>query len=302
MTIDVDDSNAAPGSREEGVRLQRVLADAGIASRRKAEALIEEGRVTVDGRKVTRLGTRVDPTRSTVRVDGKVVRRAPFRYIVMNKPSGFITTTSDERGRHTVMDLLPAKSKLNPVGRLDRDTEGLLLFTNDGDVANRVMHPRYGLTKEYSILTPRKPAESVMARVRHGIVIDGKRVVPEEFRIVRELPEGVMLAMVIHEGMNRVVRRVMEEVGIPVTKLHRTRVGPLSVAGIPRGAHRELTPGEVTSLLQALRIDREAKGAAQSGRTSTRSRSSPARAHCEPAKTRQPGAPGPGPRKVDQDA
>lgn len=301
MTIDVNAPKAAFG-RSEGVRLQRVLAEAGIASRRKAEALIEEGRVTVDGLKVTRLGTRIDPAKSTVRVDGKLVRRAPFRYIVMNKPSGFITTTSDERERHTVMDLLPARAQLNPVGRLDRDTEGLLLFTNDGEVANRVMHPRYRLTKEYSILTPGKPAESVMARVRRGILVDGKRVVPEEFRIVREHVDGVVLSMVIHEGMNRVVRRVMDEVGIPVTKLHRTRIGPLSVAGIPRGAHRELTPGEVTSLLQALHIDRESQTVAPSGRTSSRGRASSASAQREQARPRRSGKTRTGPRKVDQSA
>ena len=239
-----------------GERLQRVLAASGIASRRKSEELIRSGRVSVDGKIVTELGTRVDPERAAIRVDGQPIRRQLFRYVVMNKPSGFITTTSDERGRHTVMDLLPADLRLNPVGRLDRDTEGLLLFTNDGDVANRVMHPRYGLTKEYLIITPDKPTEAVMSRVRAGIEIDGKRVVPHEFRIVRETPEGVLLSMVIHEGMNRIVRRMMDIAGIPVAKLTRVRIGPLSVAGIPRGAHRELTPGELTSLFQSLRIER----------------------------------------------
>jgi 23S rRNA pseudouridine2605 synthase len=181
----------------------------------------------------------------------------------MNKPSGFITTTSDERDRRTVMELLPKEPRLFPVGRLDRDTEGLLLFTNDGDVANRVMHPRYGLTKEYLVLTPQKPAERIMRRIRDGVEIDGKRVVPHEFRIVRETADGVLLSVVVHEGMNRIVRRMMESAGIEVTKLSRVRVGPLSVAGIPRGGYRELTPGELTSLLQSLRIDRGAADPAQ---------------------------------------
>jgi 23S rRNA pseudouridine2605 synthase len=240
-----------------GERLQRVLAARGIASRRKAEELIRSGRVTVDGEVVTVLGTRVDPERVSIRVDGKPVRRQPLRYILMNKPSGFITTTSDERGRHTVMDLLPPGSRVNPVGRLDRDTEGLLLFTNDGDVANRVMHPRYGLTKEYLIQTADRPSEAAMRRVRDGIEIDGKRVVPHEFRIVRETAAGALLSMVIHEGMHRVVRRMLEAADIPVSKLTRARIGPLSVSGIPRGAHRELTPGEVISLFQSLHIDRD---------------------------------------------
>ena len=239
-----------------GERLQRVLASSGIASRRKAEDLIRSGRVSIDGKVVTELGTKVDPLRAKIRVDGKPIQRQSYRYVVMNKPSGFITTTSDERDRRTVMELLPSEPRLFPVGRLDRDTEGLLLFTNDGDVANRVMHPRYGLTKEYQILTPTKPPEQILSRVRAGIEIDGKRVVPHEFRIVRETDEGVLLSVVIHEGMNRIVRRMMDSVGIRVTKLHRVRVGPLSVSGIPRGAHRDLTPGELASLLQSVRLER----------------------------------------------
>ena len=255
----------------DGVRLQRVLASSGIASRRKAEDLIRSGRVSVDGKVVTELGTKVHPLRTKIRVDGKPIQRQPFRYIVMNKPSGFITTTSDERDRRTVMELLPAEPRLFPVGRLDRDTEGLLLFTNDGEVANRVMHPRYGLTKEYLILTSAKPPEQILSNVRAGIEIDGKRVVPHEFRIVRETADGVLLSIVIHEGMNRIVRRILDAVNIPVKKLHRVRVGPLSISGIPRGAHRDLTPGEVASLLQSVHLER---GAAE--RVEASPRSSPA--------------------------
>jgi 23S rRNA pseudouridine2605 synthase len=169
------------------------------------------------------------------------------------------------------MDLLPGGLALNPVGRLDRETEGLLLFTNDGDVANRVMHPRYGLTKEYLVLTPDKPPESAMRRVRQGIELDGKRVVPHEFRIVRETSEGVLLSIVVHEGVNRVVRRIMEAVDIPIRRLSRVRIGPLSVAGIPRGQYRDLTPGELVSLLQSLQMERREEAAGQS-RTSQRRR------------------------------
>lgn len=253
-------SNLETTGHAEGERLQRVLAARGVASRRKAEELIVAGRVSVDGSVVTELGTRVDPDRVTIRVDGKIVRGKPFRYVVLHKPSGFITTTSDERSRRTVMELIPTDPRMVPVGRLDRDTEGLLLFTNDGDLANRVMHPRYGLTKEYQVLTPARPSEDAMRRVRAGTTIDGKVVVPHEFRIVRESPEGVYLSVVIHEGMNHVVRRMMDAGGIPVTRLRRERIGPLSIAGIPRGAHRDLTPGELTSLLQALHIERETGG------------------------------------------
>jgi 23S rRNA pseudouridine2605 synthase len=191
----------------------------------------------------------------------------------MNKPSGFITTTSDERDRRTVMELLPAEPRLVPVGRLDRDTEGLLLFTNDGEVANRVMHPRYELTKEYLVLTQHKPAERVMQRMRDGVEIDGKRVIPHEFRIVRETADGVLLSVVVHEGMNRIVRRMMESAGIEVTKLSRVRVGPLSVAGIPRGGYRELTPGELASLMESLHLDRGGREPDQPIAKSTRATS-----------------------------
>lgn len=247
-------------NKDRGERLQRVLAERGVASRRKSEELIRTGRVSVNGAVVTELGTRVDPINASIRVDGKPIRRQPYRYVVLHKPSGFITTMQDERDRHTVMDLIPKNPRLVPVGRLDRDTEGLLIFTNDGEVANRIMHPRYQLTKEYMVLTPRKPDPAAMQRVRDGIVIDGKRVIPSEFRIVRETPGGVVLSVVIHEGMNHIVRRMMAAVGIEVLNLRRDRVGPISLAGIPRGAHRELSPGEVASLLQALHIDRESGG------------------------------------------
>jgi 23S rRNA pseudouridine2605 synthase len=266
---------------DRGERLQRVLAAAGVASRRKAEELIREGRVSVDGKVVTELGTRVDPQRAVVRVDGRRIRPEPFRYIVLNKPSGFITTTSDERGRQTVMDLLPPGLRVFPVGRLDRDTEGLLLLTNDGELANRVMHPRYELTKEYLVLTPMRPPPAVMNRIAAGVDVDGKRVLPHEFRIVRETREGVLLSIVIHEGMNRVVRKMMERADIPVTELRRVRIGPLSVAGIPRGGSRDLTPGELTSLRQALRINRD------DGNSSERERHR-ARAGPHSASKRQP--------------
>ncbi len=240
---------------QAGERLQRVIAASGIASRRKAEELIRLGRVSVNGAVVTELGTRVDPERSIVRVDGKRIKRQVHRYVVLNKPTGFITTTDDERDRRTVMELIPSKPRLFPVGRLDRDTEGLLLFTNDGEVANRVMHPRYGITKEYLVLTDQKPSDATMSKARTGLEIDGKHVVPNEFRIVRETTQGVLLSVVVHEGMNRVVRRMMEAIGVPVLHLQRSRIGPLSVAGIAPGTFRDLTPGELTSLMQSLHLE-----------------------------------------------
>jgi len=282
-----DEAAKTPDDEE---RLQRILAEAGVASRRKAEEFIRSGRVSVDGKVVTQLGSKFDPQKVTIRVDGRIIRRRPFRYVIVNKPSGLITTTNDERGRRTVMELVSGHERLYPVGRLDRKTEGLLLFTNDGEVANRVMHPRYGLAKEYEILTPQKPSEKAMQQVRAGTLLEGKVVVPEEFRILRETADGILLTIVVHEGLNRVVRRLMESVEIPVERLRRVRVGPLSIAGIPRGAQRDLSEGEVQSLLQAVHLERDreqpqsqhpatrdknSRSTAQQGTTERSSRRSP---------------------------
>lgn len=235
-------------------RLQRVLASRGVSSRRGAEELIREGRVSVDGKVITEMGTKVDPRTAVIKVDGKLVRPRSLQYVILNKPRGYITTTSDERGRKTVMDLVKTKERLYPVGRLDRDTEGLLLLTNDGDVANRVMHPRYEMTKEYQVLTFSRPGADAFRQLSKGVVIDGRTVVPDEFRILKETRDGLILKIVVHEGMNRIVRRMMEAVGIPVERLRRVRVGPLTMAGLKSGEWRELTDGERATLFEALRM------------------------------------------------
>lgn len=238
-------------------RLQRVLAARGIASRRQAEALIRTGRVRVNGDVVSELGSRVDPRSDAIAVDGKPLRSQRLRYIILNKPSGYITTTRDERGRRTVMDLVPSKERIYPVGRLDRDTEGLLLLTNDGDVAHRVMHPRHALAKEYHVVTNVRPSDQTLNRVRAGVDVDGRRIVPDEFRLLRESRDGLLLKIVIHEGMYHAVRRIMETVGIPVKNLRRVRLGPLTMTGLPSGAARDLTEGERTTLFEALRLQRD---------------------------------------------
>lgn len=251
---------AYPVRREDSIdteeRLQRVLAARGAGSRRRAEAFIVAGRVMVDGKVVTALGTKVDPRSAELRLDGKLLRPQSLRYVLLNKPTGYITTTSDERGRRTVMDLVASRERIYPVGRLDRDTEGLLLLTNDGEVAHHVMHPRYGLAKEYHILTHDRPSDRTMQRVRDGVLVETRQVVPDEFRLLRETREGILLTMILHEGMFHVVRRIMETVGIAVEQLRRVRLGPLTLTGIPLGGSRDLTPGEQSTLLEALRIDR----------------------------------------------
>ncbi len=235
-----------------GERLQRVLAARGVASRRASEGLITAGRVQVNGKVVTELGTRVHPTQDEIRVDGKLVRRQKPRFIVLNKPSGFITTVSDEKQRWTVMDLVQVPERVYPIGRLDRETQGLLLLTNEGEVAHRVMHPRYELSKEYHVITDTRPTDRQLQRIREGIDIQGRKIVPDECRLLRETHEGIIIKVVLHEGLYHVVRQIMEAVAINVLKLRRVRVGPISLTGIPPGAWRDLTPGELLQLYEAV--------------------------------------------------
>jgi 23S rRNA pseudouridine2605 synthase len=258
------------GHEYQGERLQRVLAQRGVASRRAAEQLIVNGRIQVNGRAVTELGTRVNPNRDEIRVDGKVLKPQKPRYILLNKPTGFITTVSDERDRWTVMDLVDVPERVYPVGRLDRNTQGLILLTNDGDLAHRVMHPRYRIDKEYLAFTDDRPTEAQLQRLRDGVSVEGRRVVSEEVRLFRESDEGVAIRVVIHEGLYHVVRRMMEIVGIAVTRLRRTRVGPIRLQGIPSGAWRDLTPGELVQLYQAVGMPAEEAEAANSRRTIVR--------------------------------
>jgi 23S rRNA pseudouridine2605 synthase len=240
------------GSQE---RLQRILAAAGVASRRASEQYILDGRVSVNGKVVRTLGTKADPTVDDIRVDGRPLRPQAPRYVMLNKPKGYITTTSDEKGRRTVMELVPSQERLYPVGRLDRETEGLLLLTNDGVVAHRIMHPSFGLDKEYEVLTPERPSPHVLGQLRAGVRVDNRLVEPTEARVLRETDRGVVLRLTLHEGMHHVVRRMMAEVDIAVISLRRTRVGPLTIRGLPTGASRDLRPGELASLFEALGID-----------------------------------------------
>lgn len=258
-----DDNHRA---KPEGERLQRVLAQRGVASRRASEQLITEGRVQVNGKVVTELGTRVLP-HDQISVDGRAIGRQKPRYLLLNKPPGFITTSSDERGRWTVMDLIRVPERVYPVGRLDRETQGLLLLTNDGEVANRVMHPRYRLAKEYHVVTDKRPSDGQLQELRDGILVQDKLVVPDEVRLLRESTEGFTIRMVIHEGMFHVVRQMMDRVQIHVVKLRRHRVGPITIGGVPLGAWRDLTPGELEQLFDAIGLDRAAVDKANQRRT-----------------------------------
>lgn len=264
-------------------RLQHVIASYGLTSRRKAEQMIASGRVSVDGQIVQEMGLRVDPQRQTIRVDGKPVKWERRRYLMLNKPSGYITTAADERGRRTVLDLINVPERVVPVGRLDRKTSGLLLLTNDGELLYRITHPKFELEKEYEALLDGFPPPAALERLRRGITVDGVKVAAAEVRPMRNEESGTVLRIVIHEGRNRIVRRMLEQIGYPAVKLLRTRVGPLQVRGLPSGASRDLTPGELEQIRESVGLNEGAAG----GETSEERRSRPA----APGKTRDAGRP-----------
>jgi 23S rRNA pseudouridine2605 synthase len=234
-------------------RLQKYLASCGVASRRKAEQLISAGRVVVNGQVVSQLGAQVEPGVDRVEVDGRSVEPATAKlYLMVNKPTGVVTTTSDPWGRKTVLDLVPKLGRVFPVGRLDADSEGLLLLTNDGELANRLMHPRYGCEKEYHVLVRGEPTPEALRRLREGIDLVEGRTAPAVVEIDRPAPGGGRwLRVILHEGRKRQVRRMLAEVGLPVEQLRRVRIGPLELEDLPPGRARPLSRSEVAALRQA---------------------------------------------------
>jgi pseudouridine synthase len=239
-------------SDDQSVRLQKVLSQAGVASRRAAEKLIAEGRVSVNGKTILTMGVKVDPQKDDVRVDGRRVKAAArLRYILLYKPSGYVTTRSDPQRRRTVMDLITAvREYVYPVGRLDYDTEGLLLLTNDGDLAARLTHPRHGVARTYEAKVAGMPDREAIERLRNGIPLDGHRTLPADVMLLNEGrrdADGV-LRLTIREGRNRQVRRMCEAVGHPVQQLKRTKFGSLSDRRLRPGDWRELEPREIQNL------------------------------------------------------
>ena len=228
-------------------RLQRILASRGVASRRAAEELIREGRVSVNGVVVTALGTKADPKRDEIRVDNRIIRAQALRYLVLNKPTGYITTVKDERDRWTVMDLISVAERVFPVGRLDRDTTGLLIVTNDGELANRLMHPRHGVAKTYLAEVEGDPSAAALRRLAEGVELEDG---PTAAAGVRRLAPST-IELVIHEGRNRQVRRMLEAVGHPVRSLHRSAYGGIELGDLPSGGWRRLSAGELERLGRA---------------------------------------------------
>jgi 23S rRNA pseudouridine2605 synthase len=244
-------SRTPSGDLADGERLQKVLARAGFGSRRAAEGLIAEGRVTVDG-EVARLGRRVDPAHAHVEVDGvPVTIRDDVVYYLLNKPQRVITTARDPEGRPTAVDPVPPEPRVFPVGRLDYETEGLLVLTNDGELAHLVMHPRHGIEKAYLAEVAGAPSRAAVRSLREGVVLDDGPTAPARVRVVQRRGDTTALEIVVHEGRNRIVRRMCEAVGHPVRRLVRTRVGPIIDRRLAPGAWRPLRPREVRALYRA---------------------------------------------------
>ena len=235
------------------MRIQKFLSRAGVASRRQAEGLMTQGRVRVNGQVVTTLGTQIDPDTDRVELDGQLVELEPFRWILLNKPPGTVTTRTDPRGRPTVYSLLrPEDGQLRYVGRLDMGTEGLLLLTNEGDAIHQLLHPSSQIPREYRVWTREAPAPETLRRLSQGVELEDGVARAENVRLVKEDPrKGAILSLVLREGRKREVRRLLRAVGHPVRRLRRVRFGPLTLGDLPLGEWRELTTAEIRQLRKA---------------------------------------------------
>jgi 23S rRNA pseudouridine2605 synthase len=234
-------------------RLQKLISQAGITSRRAAEELILNGRVTVNGTVVTELGSKADPAQDRIAVDGKPLQFSEKHlYILLNKPTGYITALKDSQGRPLVTDLLKGvEERVYPVGRLDYNTEGLLLLTNDGEWANRLMHPRHEVEKEYHVRVRGKVLDQQLKRMAGGVELEEGVTAPAEVRLVKNSDQNDWISVAIHEGRNRQVRRMCEAVSLSVVRLRRVRYGSLEIGALKPGQFRYLSEAEVKGLLQS---------------------------------------------------
>lgn len=242
----------------EEIRLQKFLARAGVASRRAAEEMIRQGRVAVNGERAE-IGRRVDPSGDDIRLDGKpVFLQTETMYIAFHKPRGCICSARDPQGRKTVFDFLPRfPVRLFPVGRLDYDAEGLLLLTNDGSFANRLLHPRYGISKVYEVKVKGRPDSKALERLRSGVELDEGRTAPAEVEIIGELPNASWLRIVLHQGWNRQIKRMGEAVGHPVAKIKRIAYGPVRLGDLKPGGYRFVRSGEIQRFFDQAGLDEE---------------------------------------------
>ena len=243
-------SRTSDREETEGIRLQKALSQAGVASRRAAEVMIEEGRVEVNGRVVTTQGLRVDPGRDTIRVDGARIP-APRRhtYLLLNKPRGVVATMDAPEGRETLAQYVPRHQRLYHVGRLDTDTEGLIILTNDGEFAHRLAHPSYEVRKTYLVDAEGLIDDRVLHRLEKGLRLEDGPIRPDRVRLVSRGPSRTLVRITLHSGRNRIVRRMMDSVGHPVRRLARIGIGPVRLGDLASGQTRELTREELGTLL-----------------------------------------------------
>lgn len=237
------------------IRLQKAIAQAGVASRRASEKLIEQGRVQVNGHVVTEMGIKVDPERDTIAVDGQPIQAGPgAQYIVVHKPAGYLSVLRDDRGRPALIDLVPRAKGLHPVGRLDLDSEGLILLTNDGTLTQRLTHPRYEHDKEYHVLVSGQVKRVILRTLREGVELEDGKTAPAQVERLDEALWGISsrgqtwLRFVLHQGRKRQIRRMCHAVGLTVQRLIRVRIGPLELGDLASGAYRTLTRAEVRTL------------------------------------------------------
>ena len=230
-------------------RLQKYLARCGVASRRRSEELITAGKVDVDGVTVTALGTKIDPETQVVVVQGEKVKPAPFAYYAVHKPSGVVCTHHDPAGRPLAVNLVPSRGmRLFPIGRLDEDSEGLLLLTNDGELAERVAHPRFQVSKKYLVTVKGTPDKEALDKLRKGVWLAEGKTAPASIQVVRKTREQTQLMITLHEGKKRHIRRVLARVELPVRRLRRIQVGPIRLGTLKRGQWRTLRRDEIEAL------------------------------------------------------
>ena len=233
------------------VRLQKYMAECGVASRRKCEELIQMGKVKVNGH-VAEIGCKINPKKDLVTVRGKKINKEEkMYYIMLNKPRGYVTTVSDELGRKTVMDLVNIDARVYPVGRLDKDSEGLLILTNDGSFANALTHPKHNYAKVYRVTVRPKVTDEILETLRNGIEIDGRKTAPCDINVITEEEGRVVLEFILREGRNRQIRKMCEAVGLEVARLKRISIGPVKLGMLKTGQTRMLTDNEVKKLLRS---------------------------------------------------
>lgn len=235
---------------DNSLRLQKFLSECGVASRRKSEELISMGKVKVNGR-IAQIGDKINPKRDTVTVNGKkVVSSKNKYYIMLHKPRGFVTTLSDEMDRRCVADLVKdIPERIYPVGRLDKDSEGLLLMTNDGEFANAMMHPKHHVPKTYRVTVRQNVTETMVDQLAVGIVIEGRKTAPADVRVLLKEDNRTVLEIILYEGRNREIRKMCESLGLDVIRLKRTQFGSVKLGMLAQGKYRDLTPEEVHKLM-----------------------------------------------------